>query len=252
MTALITPPTIQQPTVTPPPSPGTPAEVGTTFDAYLDETREAAADNADLRLSRRLTELEREIFQAVIQQAEQGKVLDDPKAFLNGLNAREMEVVRKAHGLADPIMTEGLDREGASNLLRAPEAYRDLNDDGFVNVGKGRLWRYPPPNAPQAVHDAWEAATEGMPEGEKWLAMAPFMVAGISANIKYDGQGRPVDLYGPDDLEYRNPYAEKSFSYSAQVRTILDQLSQWDRAAFHGEQGQFLTGFLEALESRGV
>lgn len=198
--------------------------------------------------ARGISEQERTSFADILAKANDSNAYTDPKQFLNRLTSGDMELLRRVHCLADPISVAALDYEGAYNLLMAPGEARDLNNDGLLGIGKGKIWQYPPPNAPEAVKKAWEEATAGVPESEKWLKMAPFMAASISANIKPDKSG----FYEPGEPGYRNIYAEPGFSYTKQVNDILAMMERFkgqqsnDR---YQEDKDFLLSFLESLKN---
>lgn len=78
----------------------------------------------------------------------------DPIVFLNNLSQGELETLRVTHSLADPINHDGLSQEGALNLILPSNKRQDIDNDGFVETGKAVGWSFPPPNAPQSVHDA--------------------------------------------------------------------------------------------------
>jgi hypothetical protein len=70
------------------------------------------------------------------------------------------------------------------NLLYSPDQSKDINNDGLSDIGLAKMWKYPPPNAPEAVKQAWKEATAGR---DDWLLMAPFLAAESNANMKPDG-----------------------------------------------------------------
>jgi hypothetical protein len=89
------------------------------------------------------------------------------KGFLASLNAQDLALLQQAKGLASTINVAALSEEGATNLLVDHAAQVDLNNDGIVEVGIGKMMMFPPPNAPQAAKDAWEAATAGMSDSDR-------------------------------------------------------------------------------------
>lgn len=188
---------------------------------------------------------EQQEFADIMARAQTAGAGSDPKAFLNSLSSADMELLRRVHCLADPIRTAALDFEGAYNLLLAPGEGKDLDNDGLLSIGAARMWQYPPPNAPAAVHRAWEEATAAIPESEQWLMMAPFMAASAGANLKPDKSG----FYMPGEPGYRNIYADPSFSYSRQVSDIIGMMKQLGgrSGGSYPETMQFLTSFLETL-----
>ncbi|MCE1226122.1 MAG: hypothetical protein LWW87_06490 [Geobacteraceae bacterium] len=199
----------------------------------------------DLMQRRGVTDQERERFAAILATASNAGGCSDPKSFLSSLSTDEMEILRKVHCLATPISVAGLDFEGAYNLLMAPGEAKDLNDDGLLGIGAGKIWEYPPPNAPEAVKKAWEEVTAGVPESEKWLKMAPFMAAAACANLKPDLSG----FYEPGETGYKNIYSDPGFSYTGQVRDILSMMDRFkgQNDAHYQENKEFLLSFLKEL-----
>lgn len=199
----------------------------------------------DLMQGRGITDQERDSFADILSTASSTGGCSNPKAFLNSLSANDMELLRKVHCLAAPISVAGLDYEGAYNLLMAPGEAKDLNNDGLLGIGAGKMWEYPPPNAPEAVKKAWEEATAGVPESEKWLKMTPFMAASISANLKPDNSG----FYEPGEEGYRNIYADPNFSCTRQVQDILAMMERFkgQNDAHYQENKDFLLSFLKTL-----
>jgi len=199
----------------------------------------------DLMQRRGVTDQERERFAAILATASNVGGCSDPKSFLSSLSTDEMEILRKVHCLAAPISVAGLDFEGAYNLLMAPSEAKDLNNDGLLGIGAAKMWEYPPPNAPEAVKKAWEEATAGVPESEKWLRMAPFMAAAACSNLKPDLSG----FYEPGETGYRNIYAESGFSYTGQVQDILSMMDRFkgQNDSHYQENKEFLLSFLKEL-----
>lgn len=98
------------------------------------------------------------------------------KQFLAALTPQDLTLLQDASGLASRIDVAALSEEGAANLLLERTARVDLNNDGLVEVGGAKLIVFPPVNAPQAVKQAWEAATAGMSGRDRmsltgWIAL---------------------------------------------------------------------------------
>lgn len=117
---------------------------------------------------RRLSDDQLDAFSAMLEQAsEQLKEEASAKEVLSEMSTDELKLVQQAAGLADRINVDALSEEGATNLIAGSEqGYVDLNNDGLVEVGAGKLITFPPVNAPQHVHDAWQESVEGMPTDE--------------------------------------------------------------------------------------
>lgn len=186
---------------------------------------------------RGISENENSIFKEILSKATKDKGQDSPKSFLNSLSSSELEVVRKVHGIAAGINVNGLDFEGASNLLRQPGDYQDLDQNGLHTVGLGNSRVFPPQNAPPGVQEAWNKASAGIPgpEGFKAIIMrAPFMAMELSANINYDERGTPVGVYSPHDSGYKDIYSQSGFSYLALTEQGMANLEK-QKANIPGE-----------------
>lgn len=163
-------------------------------------------------------------FKDILTKAVDKNAYSDPKAFLKSLSPDEMEVLRQVHSLAEPIRIDPLDIEGAYNLLLQPGDAKDLNNDGLLGVGIGKGWVFPPPNASPEVKKAWDEATADLSDGEKMLAMTPFMTMQISANIKYGADGNAIGIYQAGEPGYTNIFAEPGFSYTKLIEKALAAL----------------------------
>ena len=190
---------------------------------------------------------ETEPFLQIVGKAVIEGAHSDPVAFLKNLSQGELETLRVMHSLADPIEPEGLSREGALNLLLPINKRQDIDNDGFTETGKAVGWSFPPPNAPQSVHDAWATATEGMSMQDRLMAEAMFM----PLMVKVDESGNVSELARS---EANNPYAKTDFSFSRFVEERLDSLDafklQMDPEQYELQKGA-LSKFLEELNTAG-
>lgn len=142
---------------------------------------------------RRLSDKQLEQFSAMLEQAHERlqEIADDPevdeaddaseesieappsaKELLSEMSTDELELLQQAAGLAHRINVDAISEEGATNLLVGTEqdGMVDLNNDGLVEVGEAKLMTFPPVNAPQHVHDAWEEAIADLPDdGSKMM-----------------------------------------------------------------------------------
>lgn len=142
------------------------AEKYTSYSALQDDTR---AWQSSLRTrglyEADLTRLDKagNDYLPILQKAMDNGGFSDPKGFLKSLSSDELQKLQYAHGLADPINVDKLSEEGALNLLLPPnDAKMDIDGDGFVSVGDGRTFVFPPANAPKEVDEAWKQATAGL------------------------------------------------------------------------------------------
>lgn len=104
-------------------------------------------------------------YQAVVDKAQQSGGMNDPRGFLKGLNASELQALQHMHGLADPIQPAGLSHEAALNLLLPRGQARDLDGDGLTQVGAAHLIVFPPADAPAAFREAWRQGMQGVDPG---------------------------------------------------------------------------------------
>lgn len=108
------------------------------------------------------------------------------KQVLSSMSQDEMKLLQKATGLADSIDVNSLSTEGVANLLAQPDktGMVDLNNDGIVEIGKSTMVTFPPVNAPDSVHQAWDKATEGMAEGDKMIMQLHMHIATYGVEIE--------------------------------------------------------------------
>lgn len=201
---------------------GTPASrSGSSVSATLSADGMAAATAAQLdeALTRReyellklrgLTDDEVAAFRALVETAAE---TGDPRGCLAGMDTAQRELVRKANSYGSDLTDERLAQmsdEGVTNLLVRQDcrAFVDYNNDGIVEHGAGMTFVFPPPNAPDAVKDAWEATLAEMPRGyNRLLAPTLFMVLSLQANIRTDADGKAVGVIGPGEAGYRNIFS---------------------------------------------
>ena len=111
-------------------------------------------------------------FAALLGKAnEQMDQQTSAKQVLSAMSAEELRLLQKSVSLADPIQVSSLSDEGARNLLAQPDrtGMVDLNNDGIVEVGAARTVSFPPVNAPDSVHKAWDKATENLSDQDKMI-----------------------------------------------------------------------------------
>ena len=131
-----------------------------------------SGESAKLVQLRGLSAQQVEDFSALLEKANsQLGENKSAKQVLSNMSDDEMKLLQKATGLAKPIEVEQLSQEGAVNLLAQPDktGMVDINNDGIVEIGVGRMITFPPVNAPASVHQAWDKATENMSEGDKMI-----------------------------------------------------------------------------------
>ncbi|MCE1254128.1 MAG: hypothetical protein LWX83_11345 [Anaerolineae bacterium] len=217
----------------------------TTAIAYSDQAIE-------LMNRRHISQEQRDTFLQVMQKAADTKP-QDAKTMLKTLSAEESSAVQLIHGLADPYYVNGLNDEGAYNLLCQPGDGKDLNNDGFLQIGAGLFHSFPPPNAPDAVKEAWQKAS-GQSGSDPLLSSIIFLPLEISANVRYNADHEAVGIYSPGDPGYTNIYAQPGFTYSGLCNKYLDYL-EWAKSSMkpdtYRQNYQLIMNFKEALEEQG-
>ncbi|WP_432472943.1 hypothetical protein [Amphritea sp. HPY] len=111
-------------------------------------------------------------FSELLNKAHQQQSQDrSAKQVLAEMSGDELALLQKATSLASNINVSSLSNEGAINLLAQPDktGMVDLNNDGVVEIGIAKMVTFPPVNAPDSVHQAWDKATENMAEGDKMI-----------------------------------------------------------------------------------
>ena len=150
------------------------------------------------------------------------------KQVLSGMSADELKLLQQATSLANPIQIASLSIEGATNLLAQPDKTDmvDLNNDGIVEIGIGRIVTFPPVNAPASVQLAWDKATEKLSEGDKLIMQLHMHTA--TYGIQIDG------VPGKEPLPPAQQWAEEGWkNLLKEVRAALDfsvSMDGWTRA----------------------
>lgn len=187
-------------------------------------------------------------FLGIVEKAVVEDGYADPLAFVQGLSLGGLETLKAMHSTGDldpATMTE----EGALNLILPFNERQDIDNDGFVEKGHGVGWTFPPVNAPQSVHDAWEKTTEGMSEGDRLMAQAMFMPVMLRRD---EATGRVSEL---ERSESNNVYARADFSYDRMASLRLESIEAFrhmmseEQYAF---QKDFLTRLRESFAEAGV
>lgn len=140
---------------------------------------------------------------------------DDPVGFLENLSDEGIDLLKKAQSLpmGVDVNIQSLNQEEALNFILPHTSKVDLNNDSMIaGPNGGKMFQFPPPNAPQDVKDAWAAATEGLSDRDNMLLSSKFLFMQMSANMYVDENGK-VSVTEPGDEGYRNIFAEPGFSY---------------------------------------
>jgi len=129
-----------------------------------------SSESVNLLQRRGLSEQQVGEFSALLDKSQAQQKADvSAKQVLADMSQDELKLLQKASSLAKSIHVNSLSQEGAMNLLAQPDrtGMVDLNNDGIVEVGAARTMSFPPVNAPESVHKAWQQATEGLSTWDK-------------------------------------------------------------------------------------
>lgn len=88
------------------------------------------------------------------------------KNYLANLDAKSLQLLQGAAGLAEPIDAAAVSEEGAENLLLAPSRAVDRDGDGLIQTGIAHTLQFPPPDASPQLREAWEKTTASLDEGD--------------------------------------------------------------------------------------
>jgi len=124
-----------------------------------------SSESVSLLQRRGLSEQQVSEFSVLLDKSQAQQQADvSARQVLADMSQYELKLLQKATNLVEPIGVNSLSKEGAINLLAQPDrtGMVDLNNDGVVEVGAARTISFPPVNAPESVHKAWEQATEGL------------------------------------------------------------------------------------------
>ena len=140
-------------------------------------------------------------FSALLERANsQLEEATSAKQVLTDMSPEELKLLQQATSLAKPIQVDSLSNEGATNLLAQPDktGMVDLNNDGIVELGIGKMVTFPPVNAPESVHQAWDSATKNMPEGDKMTLQLHMHIATYGIQI----EGAPSKAALPPEQQW--------------------------------------------------
>jgi hypothetical protein len=122
--------------------------------------------------NRGLSEQQVSHFSELLEQAHKQQDNNvSAKKILANMTVDDLSLIQKATSLAERIKVDSLSNEGAINLLSQPDKANmvDLNNDGIVEVGTGKLITFPPVNAPAHIKEAWGKSTSQLNEEDKLL-----------------------------------------------------------------------------------
>lgn len=173
-------------------------------------------------------------FEQLLNKAAAGGAEQKPEEFLRSLSSSEREVLQHMHGLVGAINPAGLSHEGAVNLLRSPGSAQDIDHDGFQMVGIAKTWTFPPPDAPEAVKQAWADTTRGLSESDVMLLQGTFLpisVPGYESPSAYLGADTDYGKFIRQTLEsvqYSRRYDEpwQVETRNRQIELINDLLGR--------------------------
>lgn len=191
------------------------------------ENREFYGDKTyELMKVRGLSDEDIKEYSAIVTDA---KSATDKRQFLYGLDDKQRDLVKRANSygsrLTDSTIASFSD-EGVYNMLTSQKHrdYKDFNNDGIVEHGAAMTLVFPPPNAPDHVHEAYEELSKDWDLKDKLLFEGYFMNQSFSANIRYDANGQANGFYEPGDPEYVNIYEGNN---NANWREIIDNAYEY-------------------------
>jgi hypothetical protein len=171
------------------------------------------------------------------------------KSFLVGLSTEQLSLLQHANDLVDSINVNSLSEEGAENLLVDRDHRVDLNNDGFEEVGAAKIVQFPPPNAPQAVKDAWNAATSGLSDEDKFKYSIRFIGDQFLSQLNQAaGKSSPGD-------SLLSQISSPSFDWTSLFKTFhydIDIARPYNTPEFSNDSQAFLDKFQTELQNRGV
>ena len=125
----------------------------------------------------------------------------------------------------------------------------DLDNDGFTDVGAAKLFQFPSPNTPQAVKDAWNAATSDLSEREKSLFSFRFAATTDGFHFKnLPGAKSSAENPSPD-------YSSPDFDWTKLFNTYrydIDIARPYNTPELSNKEQAFLDKFQTELQNRGV
>ncbi|MFN0263764.1 hypothetical protein ACKTEK_07795 [Tepidamorphus sp. 3E244] len=212
---------------TPPPAYSKAPGVSAAVSAALLQIQEtgSAFNRDDTRLMhiRGVSEQDRQRFAEIVQDAAKNGGYDDPLGYVGSLSKADIGVLQRVHSLAEPRGVTGVkSEEGAFNLLLPQSQQVDTNNDAIVERGMAKGFVFPPPNSPQGVKDAWEAATADMSGSERMMAVAPFLSLSIGANIELDDSGKVVGVHEPGEAGYKNVFGTTSAEWTEMLADMIE------------------------------
>lgn len=216
-----------------------PAHAGTARRSY---SGDFAAMLYDGRLAMQELAAKQAAVDAIRDSAGASAASGGAKGFLATLTAQDLALLQQAKGLVSTVNVASLSEEGAANLLLDQAAQVDLNNDGIVEVGIAKMMTFPPPNAPQAAKEAWDAATAGMSESDRM---------GLSGHI-----GLPLLLAGNGNgVPSMSDLASEDFDWSNLIDRLLqgiDAARPYNKPAHMDMLEAGVRRFGEELRARGL
>lgn len=220
------------------------SQIGTAWEEWFEQmaprryTFVAGSESPSVREGKKAEDL-RADYRQILEDAYRDGGYATPQAYLRGLSREALATIQQVQHLAEPIEVERLSDEASLNLLLPPDTQVDVDGDGITTVGAARTLRFPDSRTPAAVRDAWDQATEGMPEGDRMtyaLMMAhPWVETDGAVEVV-----RPEPRVEADSVE---AYLEKGERWLKYLEDFKGQISVEQYARDKG----FWSRFQEAL-----
>jgi hypothetical protein len=195
--------------------------------AHADRYSFTTSGSPSVRPDKGLEDL-RQDYGRILQGAQAAGAYAQPQAYLKTLSQEDLRTVQQVHARADAIDPAQLSHEGALNLLLPPDAMVDSDRDGVTEVGGTKVMHFPSSTTPPEVCAAWDAATANLSPEEVLLRQLQ-MGSGpqTQANLRFDSQGRVVDIINPGDPGWVNPFSDPSYTYKDFAKEQLALLNKF-------------------------
>ncbi len=220
--------------------------------AHADRYSFTTSGSPSVRPDKGLEDL-RQDYGRILQGAQAAGAYAQPQAYLKTLSQEDLRTVQQVHARADAIDPAQLSHEGALNLLLPPDAMVDSDRDGVTEVGGTKVVLFPSSSTPPEVCAAWDAATANLSMEEVWVRQWQ-MGSGpqTQANLRFDSQGRVVDIINPGDPGWVNPFSDPSYTYkdfANEQLTLLDKFKGLMPEAQVKRDENFWRSFRNALSA---
>lgn len=216
----------------------------------LQESGNVLDADTTLRLQRQgVDENQHENFVNIIQKAVAEDGYSNPVNFIQNLSTEEIETLRQIHGLAESDGVKNADtHESAVNLILPPHLSVDSDNNGLVSKGTGTFFKFPPPNAPAEVKDAWQEMSEHMDSSEKLRFQSRFFIPMIANNLETDADGQVTGIHHPSDSDFTNVFGDTESQWQNLIQGMITHYENTKALNPHADKAiEELSQFLNLL-----